>query len=72
MLFFLNIFQVAHVLDPNRDPEEHIVSVGLTVLLRSDLLSLGLSEEVEATVKYIFISKMRWKNIKGTHFICFI
>ncbi|KTG05673.1 hypothetical protein cypCar_00044623 [Cyprinus carpio] len=47
---------VAHVLDPNRDPEEHIVSVGSTVLLRSDLLSLGLSEEVEATDVSVFVA----------------
>jgi len=57
--FFVNIFQVAHVLDTNGDLEEQIVSVGSTVLLRYDLLSLGLSEEVEATVKSIFINKMR-------------
>lgn len=53
-------FQVASVLDPNSDPKECIVSVGSTVLLRSDLLSLGLLEGVEATVKLLFFfSKMR-------------
>ncbi|XP_073692020.1 uncharacterized protein [Garra rufa] len=41
---------VVSVLDPNSDPKERIVSVGSTVLLRSDFLSLGLSEGVEATI----------------------
>ncbi len=48
---FLFYFQVAHVLDPNSDLKKHIVSVGSTMLMRSDLLSLGSSQDVEATVK---------------------
>ncbi|XP_073672001.1 uncharacterized protein [Paramisgurnus dabryanus] len=47
-----------HVLDGTQSPDEIIGAVGKTVLKRSDLMSLGLNQEVEATVMNCCLSQL--------------
>ncbi|KAK7158556.1 hypothetical protein R3I94_005013 [Phoxinus phoxinus] len=62
---------VVSVLDPNSDTKEHIVSVGSTVLLRSDFLSLGLSEGVEATILNCCLQIVRARRFpQGYQCVC--
>ncbi|XP_058607047.1 uncharacterized protein LOC131524190 isoform X3 [Onychostoma macrolepis] len=50
--------QLDHVLDETQSPEEIIGAVGTSVLKRLDLMSLGLNQEVEATVVNCCLSQL--------------
>ncbi|XP_049337255.1 uncharacterized protein LOC103031382 [Astyanax mexicanus] len=41
---------LTYVLDPIKDPNEHIAGVGTTMLTRSDFWTLGLANDLEATI----------------------